>query len=90
MVQEVADGDLGSLWARWREPREGEVRDALIRHYLPTVGMLSARLSRYVPESYRQTSTASGSSVSWTRSTISGPSLATDSKPMGRGGSGER
>ena len=54
MVQEVTDGDLGRLWARWRDSGEGEARDALIRHYLPTVDMLSASVSRYVPESYRQ------------------------------------
>ena len=46
MVQEITDGDLGGLWARWRDLREGEARDALILRYLPTVGMLAARLSR--------------------------------------------
>jgi len=54
LVQEITNGDLGSLWTRWRDSHESEARDALIRHYLPTVGVLSARLSRYVPESYRQ------------------------------------
>jgi RNA polymerase sigma factor FliA len=53
MGQELRDVDIVQLWARWRESNEGEVRDALIRHYLPTVEFLSARLSRHVPESYR-------------------------------------
>jgi RNA polymerase sigma factor FliA len=54
MGQELRDVDIVQLWARWRESQDGDARDALIRHYLPTVEFLSARLSRHVPDSYRQ------------------------------------
>jgi RNA polymerase sigma factor for flagellar operon FliA len=54
MRQELTEGDIVHLWTRWCESHDGEARDALIRHYLPTVESLSARLSRHMPESHRQ------------------------------------
>jgi hypothetical protein len=54
MGQELGVWISSNPCAHWRESHDADVRDALIKHFLPTVEFLSARLSRHVQESYRQ------------------------------------
>lgn len=53
MDDRLTDSQVSGLWDQWTSTHSASAREGLIRHYLPLVEFLAARLGRHVEHSYR-------------------------------------